>query len=51
MTMRNTENHWGWLSKLLHWLTAAIDFNSDPTGLLRRRTQAFSAKTGSICLA
>ena len=32
MTMRNTENHWGWLSKLLHWLTAVLILIQIPLG-------------------
>lgn len=32
MTIRNTENHWGWLSKLLHWLTAALILIQVPLG-------------------
>jgi cytochrome b561 len=30
--MRNTENHWGWPSKLLHWLTAILIFIQIPLG-------------------
>lgn len=32
MTIRNTENHWGWLSKLLHWLTALLILIQIPLG-------------------
>ena len=32
MTIRNTENHWGWPSKLLHWLTAALILIQIPLG-------------------
>lgn len=32
MTIGNTENHWGWPSKLLHWLTAALILIQIPLG-------------------
>jgi cytochrome b561 len=32
MTIRNTENHWGWPSKLFHWLTAALILIQIPLG-------------------
>ncbi|MGB0449775.1 MAG: cytochrome b [Porticoccaceae bacterium] len=32
MTIRNTENSWGWLGKLLHWLTALLIFIQIPLG-------------------
>lgn len=32
MRTRNTENHWGWVSKLLHWLTAALILIQIPLG-------------------
>ena len=32
MTIRNTENHWGWLSKVLHWLTALLILIQIPLG-------------------
>ena len=32
MTLRNTETHWGWPSKLLHWLTAALILIQIPLG-------------------
>jgi cytochrome b561 len=32
MAVRNTENHWGWLSKLLHWMTAALILIQIPLG-------------------
>jgi cytochrome b561 len=32
MTLRNTETHWGWPSKLLHWLTAVLILIQIPLG-------------------
>lgn len=32
MTVRNSDNHWGWPSKLLHWLTAILIFIQIPLG-------------------
>ena len=32
MSIRNTENQWGWLSKLLHWLTAVLILIQIPLG-------------------
>jgi cytochrome b561 len=32
MTIGNTENHWGWPSKLFHWLTAALILIQIPLG-------------------
>lgn len=32
MSMRNTEQHWGWPSKLLHWLTALLILIQIPLG-------------------
>lgn len=32
MTLRNTETHWGWPSKVLHWLTAVLILIQIPLG-------------------
>ena len=51
MPLENTAQHWGWLSKTLHWLTALLIFVQITPRVLCRKPKAVSLKNGCFCLA